>query len=118
MSGLETDGMGNIAALKVRDTATGQEERMEADAVVFAISIAGPHLWRLAGRVPANSTCIRGQSTVCVLQIPPFTAWLDLSMQAQRAALCAPLLTLPHPRLVPHRHAAAGAGHPRTGGAA
>ncbi len=41
VSGLETDGLGNIAALTVRDTATGLEERMEADAVVFAISIAG-----------------------------------------------------------------------------
>lgn len=71
-----------------------------------------------AGRVPANSTCTREASTVCVLHIPPCTASLDLSKQAQRTVLCAPLLTLPLPRLMPHRHAAAGAGDPCTGGAA
>ncbi|KAI7840340.1 hypothetical protein COHA_006122 [Chlorella ohadii] len=51
VSGLETDGLGNIAALTVRDTATGLEERMEADAVVFAISIAG--MQRLVQATPA-----------------------------------------------------------------
>lgn len=43
VSGIETDETGNVVALVARDTATGQEERLEADAVVFAISIAGGH---------------------------------------------------------------------------
>lgn len=41
MTGIETDSAGNVSALVSRDAATGQEERHEADAVVFAISIAG-----------------------------------------------------------------------------
>ncbi len=54
VSGIETDAVGNVVALVARDTATGQEERLEADAVVFAISIAGrspvqaqPATWEL-----------------------------------------------------------------------
>jgi len=43
VSGIETDAAGNVTALVARDTASGAEERYEADAVVFAISIAGKH---------------------------------------------------------------------------
>lgn len=41
VSGIEADAAGNVAALVSRDAATGQEQRHEADAVIFAISIAG-----------------------------------------------------------------------------
>ena len=41
VSGIETDGSGAITALVSRDAVTGAEERHQADAVVFAISIAG-----------------------------------------------------------------------------
>jgi hypothetical protein len=43
VSGIETDGSGAITALASLDAATGAEERHEADAIVFAISIAGKH---------------------------------------------------------------------------
>ena len=41
VSGIETDSSGAVTALVSRDAASGAEERHEADAVVFAISIAG-----------------------------------------------------------------------------
>lgn len=41
MSGIKTDAGGAVTALVSRDAATGAEERHEADAVVFAISISG-----------------------------------------------------------------------------
>jgi hypothetical protein len=41
VSGIEADASGGVSALVSRDAATGEEERHEADAVVFAISISG-----------------------------------------------------------------------------
>lgn len=41
VSGIEMDSAGNVAALISRDVTSGEEERHDADAVVFAISIAG-----------------------------------------------------------------------------
>lgn len=54
VSGIETDAVGNVTALVARDTATGQEERLEADAVVFAISIAGMQRLVQANQVLAD----------------------------------------------------------------
>lgn len=66
VSGLETDASGNVSALTVRDTATGQEERMEADAVVFAISIAGGPLLQ-AGRRAGGVAAPGRQAMLCSL---------------------------------------------------
>lgn len=59
VSGLETDAQGNVAALTVRDTASGQEERLEADAVVFAISIAGAPRLLCSRQQPACKYLVR-----------------------------------------------------------
>lgn len=41
VSGIETDSAGRVTALVSRDVSTGEECREEADAIIFAISIAG-----------------------------------------------------------------------------
>ena len=45
MSGIETDATGNVTALVSRDASGTVEERHEADAVIFAVSIAGRDVW-------------------------------------------------------------------------
>ncbi|PSC69064.1 amine oxidase [Micractinium conductrix] len=54
VSGIETDAAGNVTALVARNTASGAEERYEADAVVFAISIAGMQRLVQANRALAD----------------------------------------------------------------
>ncbi|EFN58666.1 hypothetical protein CHLNCDRAFT_29963 [Chlorella variabilis] len=54
VSGIKTDAGGAVTALVSRDAATGAEERHEADAVVFAISISGMQRLVQANRVLAE----------------------------------------------------------------
>lgn len=60
VSGIEADSSGGVKALVSRDAATGEEERHEADAVVFAISISGGRLcWELGDLWGSFRVCQR-----------------------------------------------------------
>lgn len=81
VSGIETDAVGNVTALVARDTATGQEERLEADAVVFAISIAGGSACGVQPR------CTRRQHSRSV-PVGDGQAMPDCAMQFVNGAAC------------------------------
>lgn len=77
VSAIETDSVGNVSALVARNTATGDEERFEADAVVFAISIAGMQRLVQSNRVLAERREFRDVMNLRSIDCIATRIWFD-----------------------------------------
>ncbi|KAI3436402.1 hypothetical protein D9Q98_005819 [Chlorella vulgaris] len=83
VSGIETNSGGDVTALVSRDTATGVEERHQADAVIFAISIAGMQRLVQANPVLGQRKEFRDMMNLKSIDCIATRIWFDRKMETR-----------------------------------